>query len=210
MKRRDVDRGVRAYREVLSDGLLDMLFGLLVLVVIGYATLSDSLYMAGAVLFVVVLLLGAGFEYARRRITYRRIVPPEGTAELERGHAIVTFGVLLALLVGAGLPFVAPRMHVLVEGYWAPALLAAIVMLVAGTVAISFSARRFWLYAVLFGGPALAHSALEQAGFPSELGYYFGFSAVTTIVIGGALLLRFVRRHPLPPPRSTPSKVAHA
>ena len=208
------DEGVRGYHEVVSDGLLDVFIGMLVLVLIAYGAVSQESAATPlapqAALLLSLIALFAGFEFVRRHVTYRRIEHPDQTADLERRQAIVMFAILISLLVSVGLPFVLPWVAKLADGYFVPVLLAGVVTFVSGTIALAFASPRFWLYAGLFGLPMLLQKSFAGAGLPSDLGVYFGVAAGIAVLVGLSLLLRFVRRHPLPPTGQRPSTASHA
>ena len=209
------DAGVEAYREVLSDGLLDIFIGMLVFVMIGYASLggtaaAETPLVGEALLLLAVIALVAAFEFARRRVTYRRVPHPDETGDLARRQSIVMFTLLITLVAGAGLPFVLAWVPRLAGTYFVPVLLAGVVTLVTGVMALTFALPRFWAYAVLFGLPLLLQRALGPTGLPDNLALYFGTSALAAIIIGMTLLTRFVRRHPLPPGGEHPTRAAHA
>jgi len=184
----------QAYQTIWEDGLIDIFVGL-ALVLIGSLWLTqDSIYGA----FVAPVLVPF-WTVARKRITEPRrgivnLSEERMVKENKKLAGLMLFGVA-TLIIGivwyvigrpGGTPPAAWASHI-VAGL--PAVLLAIPALI---VALAYGLKRFLIYAT-----ALLVAAIAVVLLDLHPGWGFIPGGIVCLLLGGALLHRFIRKYPL-------------
>jgi hypothetical protein len=200
----DLDQLERtAFKRFYDDGMLDIFMGVMIGTMPAVARLTDltdGVFGRLAVYFAVYGVMVGAFMVARRKIT----VPRLGTFKPSRArrrrirtvHLVFSLSVVLGLALmlifatgngGAQLANVVPLMF----------LVNATV--VFGAAAYFLDVARFWAYGPAFGLPIVVDSALNNAWDVSLPAWVvFGLPGLTVTVVGAVILVRFVRRYPVP------------
>lgn len=178
----------RTYRRVVDHGVFDIVIGAF-LVAIGLMLHADLDYMPAIVFFVGVV----AFERARRRLIEPRI----GHVRLLAGHRARLKGwrwLTLLTLVAVVFGLLAMR------GLgWIDDPVNARPLVVAGCLALPL-ALAAWLFGIArwfgYAATVFAGGIIEwRFGLTYGAGWYFSGGLI--VVAGLALMLRFVRRHPV-------------
>lgn len=189
------------YREIQSDGLLDLLLGSLIIVFF----LFEVAEVVGGVLSflpaVLLVLLVGGLVVTRRVFTYPRVGEPGDSRAvvfrriLAAAAALFGMGVTLGLLVAVG------EYGESQSALWTGLSLLAGAVLTFGLLATILRVPHLWVYAAIYGSPFFLWSLLDTAGMDSDPLPFLTLATLGAFALGIANLVRFRKRHPHPPQR---------
>jgi hypothetical protein len=192
----------KAFRSVHQDGLLDLVFGL-ILFLLGLGQLLErqpgvSEGVATAVYTGLMLLIVAGFWILKRKV----ILPRIGSAKFgpSRRAKVRKVVWVLAASVGLGLAVFAVTATGLLpggSGLTIPALFLVNCVVVFGAMAYFMEHARLYLYGWFYGLSLFLSEWLRPVtGYP--LFWAVIPFSVVMVVIGSVLFARFLRDYPLP------------
>ena len=189
---KEVER--RAYRSTFEDGLYDMPFGL-VFLIIGWLpvleTLGVSRYL-GYLLFLLPVLLP---PIAKRYVTIPRLGSVEfGSKRKQRSKYFLLAGGVVLFLTLPLLIMMIARDGLAVESWMAITLFAAPLVVLA---VLSIDFPRMYLYAaVLAAAIVQSEFLLPIVGTPLNAILSFGLPGAAIFLFGLSLLMKFVTRYP--------------
>ncbi len=184
----------QAYQTIWEDGLIDIFVGLSVFLIGVFWVSQGSVY--GSVIAPIFVPF---WVVARKRISEPRVGVVNFSAERinkenKKLLGLVLLGVLTLVIgvawyfFGSHISSLATPQHTnLVAGL--PAALLAIPSVI---VALTFSAKRFFVYAAV-----MLMAAVPVIVFDLNPGWAFIPGGVWCMAVGGGLLMRFVRKHPI-------------
>lgn len=187
----DLER--HAYRESLSDGLIDLIIGLsLASIGVVWLWIQSLPGLAGILQPIIV--------WALLRIRHRVVEPRLGYVtwraprlRWERRHVVIFAGLLLAaFLLGNGVMYALREGETIRTQGIVPGLPAFVLGLGAFAVAARARFKRLWGYGVVLIGAAVVTILLEANPGGSLLA-----SGALVCSVGGILLVRFLRSHPI-------------
>jgi hypothetical protein len=186
----------RAYRSTFEDGIYDIQFGLLFLVFAWIAILEaiGISRFIGYSLFVIPLI----FPWlAKRYITIPRMGSVEfGSKRKSKRRLSLLIGAIIILLT---LPLIIMIAGQSIEGQTGWLLIAMFAMPVFVIAVYFMDFPRLWIYAaLLIAGVLESELLLGCVDTPYNTLISFGIPGVIILLIGLALLIRFVRKHPRP------------
>jgi hypothetical protein len=204
MNLKDVER--RAWRSTFQDGLLDIFLGLLLLAMAAGAWISDNDFSRGLHMGVFIgLEVGAllAFWLGKRFITVPRMglvkFGPKGKARKRRALWVGTGSVLV------GLAFLV--ISLVVRGDQSQRMLWDVIipvgyvlnMLVIFSLGAYFlDVERLYFIGLMYALP-IPMDMLQRGLVGVDLTFLaFGIPAVVVLVMGGIVLRRFLRNHPIP------------
>lgn len=184
----------RAYRSTFEDGIYDIQFGLIFLILSSISLLASAgiSRFAAYTLFIIPILLPLA---GKRLIT----IPRMGAVEFgekrksKRRVALVIAAAVLLLM----LPLIIAIAGKGVSGIvgWQLVALLALPVLAVGVYAMDFP--RLWIYAaLLIAGIAESEFLITRIGRPYNDLVAFGLPGVVIVSIGLNLLVRFVQKYP--------------
>jgi hypothetical protein len=196
----------QAFRKFYEDGLLDLLFGLMMVCLSLGSIVQDRLggeWASMAFMFGIALVLVASFMMVRVRLLRSRLGDfKPGPSRRRRialtrlvllGSAVLGVAVFAFSAVAGGKGMSATAVETLLPLVW---FVNAVVVL--GVTAYLLDVPRFYLYGVLFGlvGPLLIWpDVLWDFRLPPPLA--FGIPALPILAIGTWKLIRFLQTHPV-------------
>ncbi len=192
----------KAFRSVHQDGLLDMVFGL-ILLLLGLGQLLErqpgiSEGAAMAVYAGLVLVIVGGFTLLKRKVTLPRIGSAKfGPSRRAKVRKVVW---VLAASAGLGLAVFAVTATGLLpggSGLAIPALFLVNCVVVFGAMAYFMEHSRLYLYGWFYGLSLFLSEWLRPVSLYPLLWAVIPFSVIM-VIIGTVLFVRFLRDYPLP------------
>ena len=186
----------KAYTSYFHDGLWDI-YGGFILLGLGLAMLTDQSW------WLALMLLSMLALWARKRITYPRMgyvrFSPQREARTKRSRIIASMVLTATMLLGVIL-FALVSTNGLpqwLDAWLADYFLVAFAVMVGAIIAVGafmVGVTRFYAYAVLvFAAFAAAQLFDTSAGLPVTI------AAGVIVLCGLVVLIRFLRKYPLPP-----------
>ena len=186
----------KAWTSYFHDGLTD-LYGGFILLGLGLAMLTDQMW------WLALMVIGMAALWARKRITYPRMgyvrFSPQREARTKRSRIIASMVLTATMLLGVIL-FALVSTNGLpqwLDAWLADYFLVAFAVMVGAIIAVGafmVGVARFYAYAVLVFAAFVAAQFFDtSAGLPVTI------TAGVVVLCGLAILIRFLRKYPLPP-----------
>jgi hypothetical protein len=192
-----------AFKRFYDDGLLDIFMGVMIGTLPLVALLTDmadgSAGRLAVYLGVYGVMVGV-FVLARRKITTPRLGTfrpgPERRRKVRSARIVlglsVVLGLALMLLFATGAAGSS-------LATWVPLMFLLNATVVFGVAAHFLDVPRFWAYGPAFGLPIVIDAALDGAWDVSLPAWVvFGVPGLAVTLVGVIILVRFVRRYPIP------------